>query len=218
MRILPHSALLATALVVTSHGAVLYQSGSFATPGSPSTNAFLSDGAANPPGNYLATKFTLSSDSSIESLEVDGIFLGTLPATDSFSLIFFSDNGASVPFDSITPNISLTSVRTDSGADFIFDIHHFVLTPASPLVLSAGTYWICLQNSTPGNAPQEAWYWTSKSDTGGVIATSNSMGSGYQISTDTPTLSFSLIGTAVPEPAVAALGALGVLLSGRRRR
>lgn len=184
-----------------SHGATLYTNG---TLGDHSAGAFASDPDA---GAWQASKFTISTGVSINSLIVDGF--NSFPGpTDSFNLVIMADG--SLPGAVVASVNGVPSTRTSSGGSY----YEFTLALASPVVLDAGTYWLSVANA---DNTGDTWAWAVSAGAGQAAQSITSQTSGYSTN-GTKLFAYSLEGTVVPEPSALLLGSIGICFLGRRRR
>jgi len=214
-----------TALLLTSQtkADIVFQSGQIATTQAP-VNAFVSDGNNNVTGTWAAVRFTLDAAIDIDSLMVEGLFVGgAIPASDLFTIAFFQD-GITIPGAQISPGLAVENVvRTNTAVNaFGTQVYHFQMDLQAPLELAAGSYWLSVANSTPSNGATQSWYWTASANgTFSGAESPVSQTSGYTFSTDARTQVFSFGGTTVvvPEPSVSwlLLGVLGLAVIKRYR-
>ncbi len=214
--------LLPLALTASSGAAVLFQSGSFTGAGGTAPDGIISDINANPGVSISAVKFSVSTAVLIDTIELDGAYITAVPSTDNFTVAIYI--GSTAPSSmAVAPQI-VASARTQiPGATLVsfFSLYHYVLTPTAPLSLSAGDYWLVVANNTTSTGVMDSWYFAGSSATGGdeTLAYGPTVDGPFSFSTGTTDLSFSLNGTAVPEPSAAALlGLAGLIVASRRAR
>lgn len=170
-----------------------------------------------------ADNFTLSGSETIANIFWSGLYFGanTLTEPDDFTIIFYSDS-LGLPDNSgvlgtYTPGNTVNRVDSGGGAD----IYNYSVD-ISPLMLSAGTYWVSIFNNTSADT-DDAWSWSLSSAvvTGGGDAVSR-LGINAAWTDLNSEFSFVLNDTAavVPVPAAAWLmgsGLLAVFGFSRRR-
>lgn len=159
--------------------------------------------------------FTLSGSATIRSIQWWGIYIFTAsPGPDSFNINIFADNGGA-PGTSVTGTLAVSASRL-STTDLVFgSFPLFEYTANIPdTVLSAGTYWLSIQNDTTGSGYD--WSWASSANT-----PANALFLDGSFTAQEFDLAFNLNDTAVvPEPSTMLLSAVGLggILLARRRR
>ena len=158
------------------------------------SNGIFSDASCDICGSgtqVIADDFTLDFGFTINQIVLwTGYYPGNVPpATDVFTVIFHNDAGG-IPGTTISTELTVPYVRVQTGM-ILFGVDEWMhtLTLASPVALSAGTYWVEIYNDTGfatddmfwevGNldpfhgiagsawdttAPGSAWIWDGASD------------------------------------------------------
>jgi hypothetical protein len=186
----------------------------------------------SPDGGYWASAvedlyhfdtFSLGSDALVQSVTWYGMGIEEafgLPANHptTFTISIYADSGIGMPGTLLsTSTIGNGANATDTGIDFagLLSIIQFSGSLATPFQAHAGSvYWIGISDPTA----YASWFWSSGTGGDGVHAGLITGGAQTGLTDD---MAFTLSGTvsAVPEPASAALFALGAAaLGGLRRR
>ncbi len=178
-------------------------------------------------GQQVADNFTLTQDANLTQIEWWGIYLyNNSPATDSFTVRIFADNGSGAP--QITPtNLAGTLTRSGTGQTItvpVFftsvtaDIYHYTLDLGTALNLTAGDYWLSIVNDTATDT-NDNWYWLTSNANSGNARSRPDDGTPWNTGLGNE-MAFRISGTTVsptppgtvPEPAALSLLGLGLLL------
>lgn len=173
---------------------------------------------------YHYDTFSLGSDALIQSVTWYGMGIeeafGLPPAhPTTFTVSIYADTGLGMPGALLsTTTMGNGASATDTGIDFAgqLSVFQFSGTLSTPFQARAGSvYWIGISDPTS----YASWFWSSGTGGDGVHAGLIEGGAQPGLEDD---MAFVLTGTvgAVPEPASAALFALGAaaLLAARQRR
>ena len=160
--------------------------------------------AANPiiSGQQVADDFTLNSTASIETIAWWGTYFDPQTA-DNFLLRIYSDvNGTGTVLETFSVGATVTPASTTQLIASTFDEYEYVFTLASPVNLSAGTYFLYIENLGSSD-----WFWESSSTGNDLIWVRS--GEGVTWASNPDDLAFRLTGTPaqIPEP-----GSLALLL------
>jgi hypothetical protein len=188
-----------------SHGAVLFESGTFGATKSSWVSSTLGP-------QFIATRFTLTGDSNIDSIKVEGVFASTNPEQYRFNVSILSDNNGTV--GSLVGSYQFSNMPVSNlytGSQLDNPVYESTLTPTTAISLEAGTYWLSVASNN------KVWGWSYSGEPDVRFASTANFDS-YRYHDDGP-LIFSLAGSSVPEPSALALGGLGLgLLMFRKRR
>lgn len=171
-----------------AHSATLFSQGL------PASNASSPGPSDKDSGGYYIAKFVLAEDSTIESIDWVGAYIGDDQiASDSFNVVILGDDSDAPDSSDIKVNTGVSPTRTDSGADlFETDLYNYSAS-ISPLMLPAGTYWLSIANDTTGDS--DDWNWMATNNTSAPASFSpNTQTSGYQAPFDFE-LMFAINGT-----------------------
>ncbi len=107
--------------------------------------------------NKAAEDFTLSRSARIESLRVWGAYTGNTPVPDDFTVNFYQSAGG-IPGALVHSESGVATARAATGVTFLnIGEHIYDMTPASPVALGAGTYFVEIFNNTAGHPT--TWVW-----------------------------------------------------------
>ncbi len=132
------------------------------------TNFLISDASSTV---ISSDDFTLAVDQNIIRVEWSGVYSGTtIPATDDFTIVIYSD-GVGMPGTVLsTVSIGDNVNRTDTGIDNsngLLDIYSYNATIPSFSATAGTNYWISIYNNTPAG---NTWSWGRKVGGGNGIA------------------------------------------------
>jgi hypothetical protein len=128
----------------------------------------------------IADNFIVSSTANVTQIKIWGIYVngsadGTGSGTDHFTIIFHANN-AGLPGATISTLSNVPMTRQLTGVTNVigsFTEYLFTLTPATPVTLNPGTYWVEIYNDITGSTDHFLW------ETGTLDPTNGISGSAY---------------------------------------
>ncbi|MDB5292214.1 MAG: hypothetical protein JWL69_3455 [Phycisphaerales bacterium] len=186
------------------------------TYGSGYAQAYLSE-----PRHEKTQNFVLGAPAQITAANWTGVYVSNSAPADNFYVEIFADIGGQ-PGTTAQALMTGTVVRTDTGTRLFgfYDLYNYSMTPSTPLVLGAGTYYF----EPVDSLSTDGFYWAAVStDTGSIWVRDNfnPPAAPEPWQQNTSTMAFSLEGAsvAVPSPSwggpVLLAGTVGLRLVGR---